>query len=44
MVDFSQTNPILINMVDSLEDSIPAYARNQMLHAYIENIWTTKDE
>lgn len=44
MVDFSQTNPILVNMVDSLEDSIPAYARNQMLHVYIENIWTTKDE
>lgn len=44
MVDFSQTNPILINMVDNLEDSIPAYAHNRMLQAYIENIWTTKNE
>lgn len=44
MVDFSQTNPILINMVDNLQDSIPAYAHNQMLHAYVENIWTTKNE
>lgn len=43
-VDFSQTNPILVNMVDNLEDSIPAYARKQMLHAYIEDIWTTKNE
>ena len=44
MVDFSQTNPILINMVDNLQDSIPAYAHNQILLAYVENIWTTKNE
>lgn len=38
IVDFSELNPILINEVDSYEDTLPAYARSKYLKTYIENI------
>ena len=38
MVDFSQLNIILINRVDSHDDTIPAYVRGKSLQIYIENI------
>ena len=39
LVDFSQLNIILINRVESYDDTIPAYVPGKSFQVYIENIW-----